>query len=172
MTSLLCALVLSAQRPASDFQPQGPKLKVTMAGGGSFVITTDKAGSPVSVGHIVDLVKKKFYDRQRIHRVESWVAQWGAPASRDKPLNSDAVGDGGSGRDIKFEESKWDFHRGVVGIASSGLQMGGDSQLFILKRDTFRLYRSYAVVGKVTSGMGVVDGIKRGDRIISIRVVR
>ncbi len=172
MTALLLTFALGLQSPADAFQPTGPKIQVTMKSGGKFVITTDQAGSPKSVEHILDLVKHKFYDRQRIHRVESWVTQWGAPASRNQDLTKDAVLDGGSGKDVPFEESKWDFHRGVVGIASEGLQRGGDSQLFILKKDTFRLYRSYAVVGKVTSGMSVVDQIKKGDRIASMRVVR
>lgn len=171
MIATLCVLALG-QSAASDFRPTGPRLRVSMERGGSFVITTDQAGSPKTVAHILELVKKGFYDRQRVHRVESWVTQWGAPASRTKPMNAEEVLGGGSGKDMEFEESKWDFHRGVVGIASTGLQRGGDSQIFILKRDTFRLYRSYAVLGKVTEGMGVVDGIKRGDRIRSIRVVR
>ncbi|HZH99116.1 MAG TPA: peptidylprolyl isomerase [Fimbriimonadaceae bacterium] len=170
MTPLLLALVITSQEPADLFQPKGPKLQVTMASGKSFVITTDREGSPKTVSHIIDLVNRRFYDRQRIHRVEPWVTQWGAPASKNRPLTEDAVLSGGSGKDIPFEESKWDFHRGVVGVASTGLQKGGDSQIFILKKDTFRLFRSYAVVGKVTSGMNVVDAIKKGDRIKSIRV--
>jgi len=45
------------------------------------------------------------------------------------------------------------------------LQLPGDSQLFVLKKDALRLYRSYAVVGMVTKGMDVVGMIQRGDRI-------
>jgi peptidylprolyl isomerase len=77
------------------------------------------------------------------------------------------MGDGGSGHDVPFEMSEVDYDRGVVGVASEGLQRGGDSQLFVLKKPAYRLYHSYAVVGKVTSGMDVVDGIKKGDRIRS-----
>ena len=163
---------MATQSPAEAFQPSGPKLEVRMQNGGKFVITTDKAGSPKTVEHIVGLVKRGFYNRQRVHRVEPWVTQWGAPQSKTKNIDTDEVRGGGSGKDIEFEASKWDYHRGVVGIASTGLQVGGDSQIFILKKDTFRLYRSYAVLGKVTSGMDVVDMIKKGDRMISIRVIR
>lgn len=172
MTSILCALLLSTQLPAEAFQPKGPKLEVRMQNGGKFVITTDRAGSPKTVAHIVGLVKRGFYDRQRVHRVEPWVTQWGAPQSKTMDITTEAVLGGGSGKDIPFEESKWDFRRGVVGIASTGLQVGGDSQIFILKKDTLRLYRSYAVLGKVTAGMDVVDKIKKGDRMLSIRVKR
>jgi cyclophilin family peptidyl-prolyl cis-trans isomerase len=166
LISMVAFLTLSQAKPAVPvYKPNGPKIEFVMASGKSFVITTDPKASPKTVAHILDLVKKGFYDRQRVHRVEYWVTQWGAPASRDKPLDSDAVGDGGSGHDVPFEMSDVDFTRGVVGVASNGLQMGGDSQLFILKRDWMRLYHSYAVVGKVTKGMEVVDAIKRGDRI-------
>jgi cyclophilin family peptidyl-prolyl cis-trans isomerase len=171
---------LFSQSP-EDYKPNGPKIRFTMQGGKSFVITTDPKSSPKTVAHILALVKRGFYDRQRIHRVEHWVTQWGAPASKNEPLDvkdpktgklglNPKVGDGGSGKDVPFEECLVDFHRGVVGVASTGLQVGGDSQLFILKKDWLRLFRSYAVVGKVTEGMNVVDGIKRGDRILKAKV--
>lgn len=188
--SVLCsALVLGSvgiqKLPSSnDYRPNGPKIVFTMANGRSFTITTDPKSSPLTVAHILRLVRKGFYDGQRVHRVESWVTQWGAPASKNEPLDvkekrtgrmvqNERVGDGGSGKDIsKFEMSEVDFFRGTVGIASNGLQLPGDSQLFVLKRDTPRLYHSYAAVGKVTKGMDVVEAIKRGDRIRSARVAK
>lgn len=176
IAALLGLAVVTCQSPEADkFRPTGPVIRFTMNSGYFFEITTDIKGSPKTVAHIVELVKKGFYDKQRVHRVEHWVTQWGAPASRTEPFEikgkdgkmtmNPAVGDGGSGKDIPFEESTQDFYRGIVGVASTGLQVGGDSQLFILKKDWLRLYRSYAVVGKVTDGMDVVDGIRRGDRI-------
>lgn len=159
------------------YHPTGPQIQFTMSSGRSFVITTDPRTSPLTVAHILKLVRAGFYDRQRVHRVENWVTQWGAPASRNEPLDikdkdgktvqNDRVGDGGSGKNIaKFEEApNVDYVRGMVGIASEGLQLPGDSQLFVLKKDALRLYRSYAVVGMVTKGMDVVGMIQRGDRI-------
>lgn len=169
---LILALAFQYQSGIVNYNPGGPKIEVTMAKGGSFVIATDLASSPVTVRHILTLVDKAFYDGQRVHRVEHWVTQWGAPASRDKPLDSDEVGDGGSGKDIMFEESPVVYNRGVVGIAARGKKKGGDSQLFILKKDATRLNGNYAVVGLVVRGMNVVDRIRRGDRITSIRVVK
>lgn len=154
------------------YHPVGPKIAVTMASGRSFVIETDPKGSPKTVAHILRLVRRGFYDGQRVHRVEPWVTQWGDPVSR-KGMNTPKLGEGGSGRDLPFEERPdVDFTRGVVGIAAAGLQRGGDSQLFVLKSDRLYLYRSYAVVGRVVEGMGVVDAIRRGDRIRKMRVVR
>lgn len=189
MLALLCAASILApvafqKVPGpEDYRPNGPKIRFTLMNGRSFDITTDPKSSPKTVAHILALVRKKFYDGQRVHRVEHWVTQWGAPASRNEPLDvrdpktgktvqNERVGDGGSGKDIeRFEMSEVDYYRGVVGIASNGLQLPGDSQLFVLKKDWLRLYHSYAVVGKVTRGMDVVDAIKRGDRFRSARVL-
>ncbi len=183
----IAALALAPQTKTyvKPYNPTGPVIVTTMENGKSFEITTDPVNSPKTVSHILALVRSRFYDKQRIHRVEPWVTQWGAPASKNQPMMvkdkktgkmvvNDAVGDGGSGHDISaFEMAKdVDYLRGVVGIASEGLQLPGDSQLFILKKDATRLYISYAVVGKVTKGMDVVDAIKFGDRIKSMRVRR
>ncbi|MDQ2985737.1 MAG: peptidylprolyl isomerase [Armatimonadota bacterium] len=167
MLTLVAALALA---PQAAYTPTGPVIEVRIAGRGAFHIRTDPKRSPKTVAHISALVKKRFYDKQRIHRVESWVTQWGAPASKDKPLTTDAVLSGGSGKQIPFELADVDFTRGVVGIASTGLQVGGDSQIFVLKADTLRLYSSYAVLGKVTKGMEVVDRIQKGDRIVSMTI--
>lgn len=175
------------QTPSTKFQtpynPTGPKIEFTMASGGKFVITTDPKTSPKTVAYILARVKEKFYDGQRVHRVENWVTQWGAQQSKTQPLDvmkdgkkvpNDAVAGGGYPKDIPVFEpgTNVDYVRGMVGIASTGLQVAGGSQIFVLKQDALRLYRSYAVLGKVTKGMDVVGRIQRGDRIKSARVVR
>ena len=149
---------------------KGPQIEVRVENKGRFVIATDPKGSPKTVKHITDLAKKKFYDGQTFHRVENWVIQWGDPESR-MPDNPE-VGDGGSGKDIPFEESKVEFLRGTVGIASTGLKVGGDSQIFILTKDTPRLNGNYAVLGRVTHGMEIVDALERNDRILSMRILK
>ena len=79
MITLLAAAVLGAQ---GAYSPNGPIIQVQIEGRGKFEITTDPKNSPKTVAHIKGLVEKKFYDRPRIHRGESWVTQWGAPASK------------------------------------------------------------------------------------------
>lgn len=169
LVTLLVATALVAPTPEA-YRPTGPRIVVTLESGRSFTITTDPQASPKTVAYVLQLCKERFYDRQRIHRSEPWVVQWGAPASKDKPLDSDAVRSGGSGKQLPFEESAVDYKRGVVGIASTGLQVGGDSQIFILRKDAERLWRSYAVVGLVTEGMDVVDRMPVGTRIRTMRV--
>lgn len=187
LTTLIAAIAVlpapQAKTPGpDDYKPSGPVIRFTLESKKSFEITTDPKSSPKTVEHIVNLVKKGVYDRQRFHRVESWVTQWGAPQSKDLPLDvknpktgkmetNPKIASGDTGIRLPFEMSDVDYYRGVVGVASDGLQNGGDCQLFILKRDYLRLYHSYAVVGKVTKGMDVVDGIKRGDRITRAQVL-
>jgi cyclophilin family peptidyl-prolyl cis-trans isomerase len=173
LAALSLVLVQAAQTPSwiPPYNPTGPQILVEVENRGSFVITTDPVNSTNTVDHILRLVRKGFYDGQRVHRVEYWVTQWGAPASRNQPLDSEEVLGGGSGIQLPFEMSDVDFVRGVVGVASTGLQVGGDSQLFVIKQDRLYLWRSYAVVGKVTKGMEVVDRIQRGDRIVRMRVI-
>lgn len=173
MLSIVAAVVLlPAQQATTEYAPKGPVLRFHVAGRGDFEITTDPKSSPKTAEHIASLVKNGFYNKQRVHRVESWVTQFGDPLSKTAPMTHAEMGSGGSGKQLPFEMSEIDFTRGVCGIASTGLQVGGDSQIFILKKDTLRLYHSYAVLGKVTKGMDVVDKIQKGDRITSARVLR
>lgn len=149
----------------------GARLEFTMADGARFVVATNPKASPKTVARIVQLVSRGFYDRQRVHRVEPWVVQWGAPESKTLKIDDPKVLSGGSGVRLPFERSDIDFKRGIVGIASDGLQNGGDSQIFVLKSDRLYLYHSYAVLGEIESGLDVVGRIQRGDRIVRARVL-
>jgi cyclophilin family peptidyl-prolyl cis-trans isomerase len=160
MLSLVHALLIVSSTPS---------LVVTLDGGKSFEIALEAKGSPRTAARIQELVRAKFYDGMRFHRVEPWVVQWGAPASR-KGVDDPGVGAGGSGKTMPFEQSATSFVRGVVGIASFGAKQGGDSQIFVLRKDATYLNGQYAVLGKVTKGMDVIDGVKRGDRIVSVRI--
>ena len=142
-----------------------------MKTGGKFIIATDPKTSPKTVAHIIDLVKSKFYDGQRVHRVEFWVTQWGDPQSKTLSMTDKRMGDGDTGHRLPFEMSNQDFVRGIVGIASDGIENGGDCQLFVLKKDHLNLYHNYAVVGKVSDGMDVIDKVQKGDWIKSMRVL-
>lgn len=149
--------------------PEKGNLIITMSNKAQIVIAVDNAGSPKTAAHIKSLVAKKFYDGQAFHRVEGWVVQWGDPLSK-KTITG--AGAGGSGKNMPFEASKTSFKAGVVGIASTGERVGGDSQIFIVKNDSEFLDGKYAVLGKVVSGMPAVMKLKTGDKIVSITYKR
>ena len=92
--------------------------------------------------------------------------QFGDPQSRDM-TRRDYWGNGNSGSPIGvFELSKTRTHvRGAVGLAHSGNPLGADSQLYIMKTPSPSLDGKHAVIGRVTSGMAVVDRIAVEDMI-------
>ena len=125
--------------------------------------------APKTVERIVGFIEDGFYDKQRFHRVESWVVQWGSPASRNTNLNDPSVGSGGSGMQIlPFETNDIKMEPGTLAMASTGAKVGGDSQMFILTSalgadQAQFLQGSYAAFGKVTSNMEAVDRVQVGD---------
>ena len=127
--------------------------------------------APKTVERIVGFIEDGFYDKQRFHRVESWVVQWGSPASGNTNLTDPSVGSGGSGMQIlPFETNDIKMEPGTLAMASTGAKVGGDSQLFILTsalgQDQAQfLQGSYAAFGKVTSNMEAVDRVQVGDYV-------
>jgi peptidyl-prolyl cis-trans isomerase B (cyclophilin B) len=61
--------------------------------------------------------------------------------------------------------------KGAVAMARSQFPNSASSQFYVTLADTNFLDGSYAVFGYVTDGMELVEGVKQGDRIQSIRVV-
>ena len=84
---------------------------------------------------------------------------------------------GGSKKpDLKAEFSKEPHVRGICSMARSSSPNSANSQFFICFGDARFLDNQSTVWGKVTSGMDIVDGFKRGepvknpDKIVTMRV--
>src|SRR4029077_7789604 len=57
---------------------------------GTFAFETYPREAPKTVAHVVALVRRGFYDGQRIHRaVPGFLVQWGDPRSRDTEKEAD-----------------------------------------------------------------------------------
>jgi peptidyl-prolyl cis-trans isomerase B (cyclophilin B) len=56
-------------------------------------------------------------------------------------------------------------------MAHAGDPKFADSQFYITKRAVPELDGKYTVFGRVTSGMDVVDRVRAGDRMKSVRIV-
>jgi peptidyl-prolyl cis-trans isomerase B (cyclophilin B) len=125
---------------------------------------------PETVANFEKLANTKFYDGTRFHRViADFMIQGGDPLSRD-PKNP-RVGTGGPGYTIKCETHK-NTHRheaGTLSMAHAGKDTGG-SQFFICHSPQPHLDRKHTVFGQVKNGMDVVEKIRQGDEITSIRV--
>ena len=122
--------------------------------------------TPGTVANFVKLAESRFYDGLTFHRViPGFVIQGGCPKGD---------GTGGPGYTIKCETSApRQYHdRGVLSMAHAGRDTGG-SQFFICHtRDTTRhLDRLHPCVGRVVEGLDVIDDIRPGDLILSVRIV-
>lgn len=177
--SVLAACVLAlgvfASDPAATAQtkPSAPPNPVIVfdTAKGSIEIELFQSEAPKSVEHILDLMKRSFYRAQRFHRVTPSLAQVGDPQSRD--MSKQAYwGNGNSGHSIGvFEVSKKRSHvRGTVGLGHSGNPTFADSQIYIMKTASPGLDGKYAIIGRVVTGMTVVDRIVVTDMIKDARV--
>jgi peptidyl-prolyl cis-trans isomerase B (cyclophilin B) len=133
---------------------------------GTFEMETYPAEAPKTVAHILALVRRNFYNGQRIHRVvPGFVVQWGDPLSRDV-TKKNQWGTGGSGTPIGVAEINTHKHQaGAVAMAHAGDPKGADSQLYVAFGPQPRLDSGYTVFGQVISGMDVVQKLEVGDVI-------
>jgi cyclophilin family peptidyl-prolyl cis-trans isomerase/HEAT repeat protein len=100
-----------------------------------------------------------FYRGLIFHRVvPNFVIQGGDPRGD---------GWGGPGYSIRSEFSPGTYETGSIGIASAGKDTEG-SQFFITQSPQPHLDGRYTIIGKVVSGMNVVNEIQVGDRILDI----
>lgn len=113
--------------------------------------------APKHVKQLKTLIGQGFYDGLKFHRViDGFMVQTGDPKGN---------GTGGSSLpNIPAEFSSAPFKRGTVGMARSGSPNSANSQFFICLGDADFLNNNYTVVGVVTSGMDVVDKIKKGSK--------
>ncbi|MGY0503686.1 peptidylprolyl isomerase [Luteimonas sp. e5] len=120
----------------------------------------DKA--PLTVANFVNLAKRGFYDGLNFHRViDNFMIQGGCPQGR---------GTGGPGYRFEDETDNGVAHeRGVISMANAGPNTNG-SQFFITHIKTDWLDGKHTVFGKVLEGLEVVDAVKQGDAINSIRI--
>jgi len=123
-------------------------------------LLADKA--PVTVASFVNLARKGFYDGLNFHRViPDFMIQGGCPRG---------TGTGGPGYTFEDETGNGVRHeRGVLSMANAGPNTNG-SQFFITHVKTDWLDGRHTVFGKVTAGMDVVDAVKQGDVIKSVRI--
>ena len=112
--------------------------------------------APAHVDRIKTLARQKFYDGIVFHRViDGFMAQTGDPTG---------TGMGGSKLpDLRAEFSDEPHIRGAVSMARASDPNSGNSQFFIVTKDSRFLDNQYTVWGRVVKGMELVDKIKKGE---------
>ena len=134
-----------------------PVVTITMENGDVIKAELYPEVAPNTVNNFISLVKKGYYDGLIFHRViRGFMIQGGCPQG---------TGMGGPGYSIKGEFSqngvKNDLKHteGVLSMARSMMPNSAGSQFFIMHKDAPHLDGAYAVFGKVTEGMNIVDKI-------------
>src|SRR6185295_16248516 len=107
---LLAALSLSDVATAQTKSPGAGPVIVLETVKGTIEFETYPEEAPKTVAHIVDLVKKGFYNGLRFHRADpNFVIQVGDPVSRDMS-RIDWWGRQGSGKPIGLAEIRSEEH--------------------------------------------------------------
>ena len=119
--------------------------------------------APNTVANFTKLAKSGFYDGLNFHRViPDFMIQGGCP---------NGTGTGGPGYKIKCETAgnKQKHTPGTLSMAHAGKDTGG-SQFFITHTSTPHLDGVHTVFGR-TKDMAVVNAIKQGDKITSVKII-
>jgi peptidyl-prolyl cis-trans isomerase B (cyclophilin B) len=130
---------------------------------GSIVVDLFAKDAPKTVNNFVFLAREGFYDGTKFHRViENFMIQGGDP---------EGTGRGGPG--YRFEdETKGNPNKHKVGslsMANAGPNTNG-SQFFITHVVTDWLDGKHTVFGQVRDGQNVVNAVKQGDELKSVKI--
>lgn len=140
-------------------QPAGDGTQVTIETElGTIVIDVFTDSSPIAASNFIDLAESGFYDGIVFHRiVPGFVIQGGDPQG---------TGGGGPGYTIADEPVVGEYIRGTVAMARTPAPNSQGSQFFIVLDDDVRnrldKAGGYAIFGRVSQGMEVVDQIAAG----------
>ena len=150
----IARLFLVGQEPS-----RYPHVTVTIEQLGTVELELFGPEAPLTVAHFLRLVDRRYFDRQRFHRVvPSFVVQTGDPRGD---------GWGGPGSVIRDEINRRRYKAYTVGMALSGPDTGG-SQWFITLNPQPHLDGGYTVFGQVVDGVPVLLRLTQGDLIRSI----
>jgi peptidyl-prolyl cis-trans isomerase B (cyclophilin B) len=141
-------------KPSERLDPAKTYVATVKTNCGTFEITLDAKHAPKTGGSFKYLADKGFYDGLAFHRiVGGFVIQGGDPR-----------GDGSGGPGYSVVEAPPDgivYKKGTVAMAKTQLEEAGTSgsQFFVVTSDqaSAALTPDYALVGRVTKGIDVVD---------------
>ena len=164
MGNSMRSLALLGILAAGPVAATGIEIDVQGEANGTIAIDLFEDVAPAHVAQITALAAEGAYDGVVFHRViEGFMAQTGDVEYGRMGDDLRRAGMGGSSRpDLPAEFSDINFARGVVGMARSQDPNSANSQFFIMFAEGSFLNGQYTVVGEVTSGLEVLDAIKRG----------
>ena len=146
-------------RPKAELDPNKTYRLVFQTNCGSFTVTLNQKLAPNTTASLVSLARRGFFTDTFFHRiVPGFVIQGGDPTGS---------GSGGPGyKTVDRPPRNARYTHGVVAMAKGASEPPGTSgsQFFVVTSADAGLPAEYAIVGKVTKGLDVVDRIgKLGD---------
>ena len=171
---LTIAVLSSGAMLTAQSNAAGPVIVVETTKG-TFAFEMYPREAPKTVAHVVALVRRGFYDGQRVHRaIPGFLVQWGDPQSRDLGKEADwgRGPEASSGQPIAVAEiSKKRTHTaGAVAMAHPGNPAAADSQMYVTLAKRSDLDGYYTVFGRVIAGADVPEKMQRGDVITRMYV--
>jgi peptidyl-prolyl cis-trans isomerase B (cyclophilin B) len=134
----------------------GPATATVETSCGSFKIALDTARAPLTTSSFAYLARHGVYNDTTFHRiVPGFVVQGGDPTG---------TGSGGPGYFVdERPPQSLSYTRGIVAMAKSSAEPPGrsGSQFFVVTAADAGLTPDYALVGRVTSGLDVVQRIEQ-----------
>jgi len=148
-----------------------PAVRLKIDGKDDLVLRLDTDHAPNTSANLVTLANQGFYDGIIFHRYEpDFIVQGGDPQTKTLPLDDPAIGGGGPGYTIAFETNSLKHVKYALAMArKSGINSAG-SQFYLCLKDLPDLDTQYVVFGQTESGFATVDALRKGDKIISMRV--
>lgn len=124
---------------------------------GPFVVEVTREQAPHGADRFYSLVKAEYFDEARFYRVvPGFMVQWGAAADPEVSAKWDIK--------IPDDEVKATNERGTLSFAASNSPNSRSTHMFINYGNNARLdAMGFAPIGKVVSGMDVVEQIYSGD---------
>ena len=133
---------------------------------GAITATVDLTKAPCTGEAFTYLASKKFWDNTKCHRLVTSgikVLQCGDPTATGKGWRES---DGSGGPSFRYAEenlpvnAKPAYPKGTIAMAKTSEPSSTGSQFFIVYEDT-DLPADYTVLGKITKGLDVVEGVAK-----------
>jgi peptidyl-prolyl cis-trans isomerase B (cyclophilin B) len=144
--------------PTTTPPTSGKQVMTISTNHGDVKVTMDLAKVPCTAASFAHLASKQFFSDTKCHRILPGLLQCGDPAAKGKGYRET---DGQGGPSYRFGDENLPVNEqppypsGVVAMANGGANTNG-SQFFIVYKDT-QLQPAYTVIGKVTTGLDVVE---------------
>ncbi len=133
---------------------------ITMEDGSKIVLELLPDQAPLAVERFRQLVKDRFYDGLKFHRVESYLIQTGKKEHDYPPISGEMFGE-----TVTHEP-------GSVGMARfPNSYDSATTQFYIMKKHKPEFNGEYTIFAQVIGGMDVVKKIKKNQKIDTVRMV-